>query len=86
MVRRRTRDPAALPESEWADVGIYRHQPSGIATHVSRGDAHAADIIAGRYPLEQARQDEQRRRALVQQLRGRGPTACDVLRRYTGED
>lgn len=86
--RRRSSDPAHLPESEWDAVGIYRHRPSGIPTHVSRGDAHAADIIEGRYPLEQAQQDEQRRRALLARLRdtSRYPTALDVLRGLTGED
>ncbi|MCC7033834.1 MAG: hypothetical protein IT179_13495 [Acidobacteria bacterium] len=82
--------PWRLPESEWDAVGIYRHRPSGIPTHVSRGDAHAADIIEGRYPLERAKQDEQRRRALLGQLRqarqpGSAQTGAAWLRRLLGE-
>ncbi|MCC7178649.1 MAG: hypothetical protein IT177_09690 [Acidobacteria bacterium] len=91
MTTRRDPTPWRLPESEWDSVGIYRHRPSGIPTHISRGDGHASDIIAGRYPLAQAQADEQRRRALVTQIAwarraDRPLTGADVLRRRTGED
>ena len=90
MTTKRTPAPWRLPESEWDAVGIYRHQPSGIPTHISRGDQHASDIIEGRYPLEQARRDEQRRQELVQQIgnarRADRVTTADLLRRAWGED
>jgi hypothetical protein len=91
VTARRDPTPWRLPESEWPTVGVYRHRPSGIPTHVARGDQHATDIIEGRYPLEQAQADEQRRRRLVEQIgwgrrADRPRTGADILRRRTGED